>query len=251
VQDISDGPITPHAPVWGAGRPEQQLATLAVRLEMTAVYLRLVRGQVECTCHAERYGPTHGFADRTCRVHRRTQSHSAPRKLSCGWARTLAIPPGRVTDGGDQFLLDTLRRRPERTAGSDRPWSLRRHTALLDEGVDGRLTAVPAGAPERAARGGRIRPRRADPDGNASGRVPGRTRPTPLLPHFTSTNNAVCTVTSTPQIHWNRASFASDRAVQAPLHSPQFATATRRTQGKDRTWPLWTSSRRRPLRARC
>jgi hypothetical protein len=95
VPDISDGPITPQAPVWGAGRPEQQLAMLAVRLEMTAVYLRLVRGQVECTCYAERYGPMHGFADRTCRVHRRTQSHSAPRKLSCGWARTLAIPPGR------------------------------------------------------------------------------------------------------------------------------------------------------------
>ena len=28
----------------GAGRPEQQLAILAVRLEMAAVYLRLVRG---------------------------------------------------------------------------------------------------------------------------------------------------------------------------------------------------------------
>ncbi len=28
----------------GGVRPEQQLATVAVRLEMTAVYLRLVRG---------------------------------------------------------------------------------------------------------------------------------------------------------------------------------------------------------------
>jgi hypothetical protein len=35
----------PEAAVADAtGRPEQQLAMLAVRLEMTAVYLRLVRG---------------------------------------------------------------------------------------------------------------------------------------------------------------------------------------------------------------
>jgi len=40
VEDVPDGPAAPVEP----GRPEQQLATLAVRLEMAAVYLRLVRG---------------------------------------------------------------------------------------------------------------------------------------------------------------------------------------------------------------
>jgi hypothetical protein len=38
----SDGPVAAAPPV--IGRPEQQLAILAVRFEMTAVYLRLVRG---------------------------------------------------------------------------------------------------------------------------------------------------------------------------------------------------------------
>src|SRR5882757_9169706 len=37
-----DAPVAPATPV--PGRPEQQLAMLAVRLEMTATYLRLVRG---------------------------------------------------------------------------------------------------------------------------------------------------------------------------------------------------------------
>jgi hypothetical protein len=42
VPGVSDEPAAavPPAP----GRPEQQLAMLAVRLEMTATYLRLVRG---------------------------------------------------------------------------------------------------------------------------------------------------------------------------------------------------------------
>jgi hypothetical protein len=39
AEDVPDAP----APTIG-GRPEQQLALLAVRLEMTAVYLRLARG---------------------------------------------------------------------------------------------------------------------------------------------------------------------------------------------------------------
>ena len=43
VPDISDDSATPETPVW-IGRPEQQFAMLAVRLEMTTVYLRLVRG---------------------------------------------------------------------------------------------------------------------------------------------------------------------------------------------------------------
>ncbi|WAJ46407.1 TobH protein [Mycobacterium sp. Aquia_216] len=46
VGDGSDGlagPAAPREPA-GAGRAEQQLAVLAVRLEMAAVYLRLVRG---------------------------------------------------------------------------------------------------------------------------------------------------------------------------------------------------------------
>ncbi len=38
--DMVDAPVAVAPP----GRPEQQLATLAVRLEMTATYLRLVRG---------------------------------------------------------------------------------------------------------------------------------------------------------------------------------------------------------------
>ena len=42
VPDISAGSATPRTPVWG-GCPEQQFAMLAVRLEMTTVYLRLVR----------------------------------------------------------------------------------------------------------------------------------------------------------------------------------------------------------------
>ena len=44
AEDVPDD-RTADAP-WpaAAGRPEQQLAMLAVRLEMTAVYLRLVRG---------------------------------------------------------------------------------------------------------------------------------------------------------------------------------------------------------------
>ena len=42
VPEFSDGPEAAVAPA--TGRPEQQLATLAVRLEMTATYLRLVRG---------------------------------------------------------------------------------------------------------------------------------------------------------------------------------------------------------------
>ena len=43
VPDASDVPGAAGAPA-ANGRPEQQLAILAVRLEMTAVYLRLVRG---------------------------------------------------------------------------------------------------------------------------------------------------------------------------------------------------------------
>ncbi len=43
VPDAPEAPATPAAPT-GAGRAEQQLAVLAVRLEMAAVYLRLVRG---------------------------------------------------------------------------------------------------------------------------------------------------------------------------------------------------------------
>jgi hypothetical protein len=42
VPEVSDAPEAAVAPV--TGRPEQQLAMLAVRLEMTATYLRLVRG---------------------------------------------------------------------------------------------------------------------------------------------------------------------------------------------------------------
>jgi hypothetical protein len=40
VPDLPDG----RRALAGAQRAEQQLATLAVRLEMAAVYLRLVRG---------------------------------------------------------------------------------------------------------------------------------------------------------------------------------------------------------------
>ncbi len=43
AEDVPDGPDGSSAPV-GAQRAEQQLAILAVRLEMAAVYLRLVRG---------------------------------------------------------------------------------------------------------------------------------------------------------------------------------------------------------------
>jgi hypothetical protein len=43
AEDVPDAPGSPSAPV-GARRAEQQLAILAVRLEMAAVYLRLVRG---------------------------------------------------------------------------------------------------------------------------------------------------------------------------------------------------------------
>ena len=43
AEDVPDGPDGGIAPV-GAQRAEQQLAILAVRLEMAAVYLRLVRG---------------------------------------------------------------------------------------------------------------------------------------------------------------------------------------------------------------
>jgi hypothetical protein len=43
VVGVEDVPDSMAAPV-DAGRPEQQLATLAVRLEMAAVYLRLARG---------------------------------------------------------------------------------------------------------------------------------------------------------------------------------------------------------------
>lgn len=42
AMDATDAPQVAAAPP--TGRPEQQLATLAVRLEMTATYLRLVRG---------------------------------------------------------------------------------------------------------------------------------------------------------------------------------------------------------------
>ena len=43
AEDVPEGPGVSSAPV-GAQRVEQQLAILAVRLEMAAVYLRLVRG---------------------------------------------------------------------------------------------------------------------------------------------------------------------------------------------------------------
>jgi hypothetical protein len=43
AEDVPEGPGTSTAPV-GVQRAEQQLAILAVRLEMAAVYLRLVRG---------------------------------------------------------------------------------------------------------------------------------------------------------------------------------------------------------------
>ena len=44
AEDVPDPADAPGTAASAAGRPEQQLATLAVRLEMTAVYLRLVRG---------------------------------------------------------------------------------------------------------------------------------------------------------------------------------------------------------------
>jgi hypothetical protein len=45
AQDISDVErVSAAAASPAPGRPEQQLAMLAVRLEMTAVYLKLVRG---------------------------------------------------------------------------------------------------------------------------------------------------------------------------------------------------------------
>jgi hypothetical protein len=114
-----------------------QYETRWPRSLLTAVYLRLVCGQVECTCDAERYGPMHGFAGRTCRPPEDPVPQRTPEAEL--WLGTHPGDPARqVTDEGDQFLLDTLRRRPERTGGSDRPWSLRRHTALLDEGVGGR-----------------------------------------------------------------------------------------------------------------
>jgi hypothetical protein len=43
IVGAEDVPDVPESPVW-SGRPEQQLAMLAVRLEMAATYLRLVRG---------------------------------------------------------------------------------------------------------------------------------------------------------------------------------------------------------------
>ena len=43
VVGADDVPDLPESPV-RTGRPEQQLAMLAVRLEMAATYLRLVRG---------------------------------------------------------------------------------------------------------------------------------------------------------------------------------------------------------------
>jgi hypothetical protein len=43
AEDVPDGPGAVESPL-PAGHPEQQLAMMAVRLEMTAVYLRLVRG---------------------------------------------------------------------------------------------------------------------------------------------------------------------------------------------------------------
>ncbi len=49
AEDVPDGPggaagygVSPA--LGGPGNPEQQLAVLAVRLEMAAVYMRLVRG---------------------------------------------------------------------------------------------------------------------------------------------------------------------------------------------------------------
>lgn len=44
VPELADQAGSPQAPPTAAGRLEQQLALLAVRLEMTAVYLKLVRG---------------------------------------------------------------------------------------------------------------------------------------------------------------------------------------------------------------
>jgi hypothetical protein len=45
AEDVPEASDTPEATTADAtGRPEQQLAMLAVRLEMTAVYLRLVQG---------------------------------------------------------------------------------------------------------------------------------------------------------------------------------------------------------------
>jgi hypothetical protein len=46
AEDVPEalGMVDSPAPVTPPGRPEQQLATLAVRLEMAATYLRLVRG---------------------------------------------------------------------------------------------------------------------------------------------------------------------------------------------------------------
>ena len=43
IVGAEDVPDVPESPV-RSGRPEQQLAMLAVRLEMAATYLRLVRG---------------------------------------------------------------------------------------------------------------------------------------------------------------------------------------------------------------
>jgi hypothetical protein len=137
VPDISDDPATPQTPVW-AGRPEQQFAMLAVRLEMTAVYLRLVRGRVECTCYAERYRPMHGVRGPRLPI---SPDGPVPQRTPEAelWLGTHPGDPTRlVTDEGKQPLLDAPARRPGRTAGRHRPWSLRRHTALLDEGAGGR-----------------------------------------------------------------------------------------------------------------
>ncbi|MCE9515845.1 MAG: hypothetical protein K8R24_07935, partial [Mycobacterium sp.] len=58
AQDVGEDASVPAE----NGSAEQQLAILALRLEMAGVYLRLASR--ECTCCAERSGPTHGDRER-------------------------------------------------------------------------------------------------------------------------------------------------------------------------------------------
>ena len=139
-------------------RPEQQLAQLAVRLEMAAVYLRLVR--VEASGPATRSGADLrvGFAHRDRRFHARGQVRQRIPKPSCGSARIRAIRRGwRRTTASNRC---STRSRPTRRASSGAALrALRRRAAVPGQGARRRRTTVAAGASERRAGCRGIRPR--------------------------------------------------------------------------------------------
>ena len=197
VPDVADAPVQ-------VGRPEQQLAMLAVRLEMarsTCDWSRLD----EWTCYAERCGPMPGVRGRRSPNSPGGQSHSASRGRA-----VVRRPPGGPGVAGDRRRRAVAarcgERRPGGTAGRGGARTVRRRAAVPGEGARRRRTAVAAGPPERRA--GRRGFRAGGPAGH-SGVVAGPQLPRPQ-PQARTAGRAAA-----PSRRWPGSGRAADRRVDA------------------------------------